>query len=414
MVSEHASPLAEPGGPDSGGQNVHVRELSLALGRAGHDVTVYTRRDDPDLPEVVAFGPGARVRHLTAGPSRPVPKDDLVPFVPLLAQQLERAWRADPPDVVHAHFWMSGLAARGAAGLLGLPLLQTFHALGHVKKREQGADDTSPAGRIPAEETLVRTADRLTASCEDELFELLRLGANRRRISVVPCGVDPEEFSPEGPTPRRGRRKRVLALGRVVRRKGVDEVVEALREVPDTELVVAGGPPAGVDLLADPELTRLRELARRMRVAGRVRFLGAVRRPDVPALIRSADAVVCAPWYEPFGIVPLEAMSCGRPVVATAVGGMKDTVVDGETGLLVPPRDPKALGAALRALLADPQAVADLGAAGRRRVLSRYTWTKVAASTAAAYREAIAGREGGAAASGGPMTASREARTGVR
>jgi glycosyltransferase involved in cell wall biosynthesis len=166
-----------------------------------------------------------------------------------------------------------------------------------------------------------------------------------------------------------------------------------------------------VDLMADPELNRLRELARRMRVAGRVRFLGAVRRPDVPALIRSADAVVCAPWYEPFGIVPLEAMSCGRPVVATAVGGMKDTVVDGETGLLVPPRDPKALAAALQALLEDPQAVADFGAAGRRRVLSRYTWTKIAGSTAVAYREAIAGRQGGVPSS---VSDAREARTGVR
>ncbi|SDG86561.1 glycosyltransferase [Pseudonocardia oroxyli] len=379
MVSEHASPLAEPGGPDAGGQNVHVRELSLALARAGHDVVVHTRRDDPDLPAEVPLGPGVRVHHLDAGPPRPVPKDDLLPVVPALERELRAAWLARPPDVAHAHFWMSGLAALGAARVAGLPVVQTFHALGHVKRREQARDDTSPDARIPAERRLARAVDGLTASCEDELFELLRLGADRRRVSVVPCGVDTAEFSP-GPAPGT---RRILCLGRLVRRKGIDELVAALAEVPAAELLVAGG---GRD---DPGAGRLRACAREAGVADRVRFLGPVARAEVPALIRSADVVVCAPWYEPFGIVPLEAMACGRPVVATAVGGMKDTVVDGGTGLLVRPRDPGAIAAALQAVFADPRAAAELGAAGRRRVLARYTWPRVAAATAGVYRALV-------------------------
>jgi glycosyltransferase involved in cell wall biosynthesis len=148
MVSEHASPLAAPGSPDAGGQNVHVAELSRALAAAGHEVTVLTRRDDPDLPELVPLHPGVVVHHIDAGPARPVPKDELVPHLPALADGLERAWRAEPPDVVHAHFWMSGLAATAALRDQDIPFVQTFHALGSVKRRHQRAADTSPSGRI--------------------------------------------------------------------------------------------------------------------------------------------------------------------------------------------------------------------------------------------------------------------------
>jgi D-inositol-3-phosphate glycosyltransferase len=228
MVSEHASPLAAPGSPDAGGQNVHVSELSRALAAAGHEVTVLTRRDDPDLPELVPLHPGVTVRHVDAGPARSIPKDELVPHLPALADGLERAWRAEPPDVVHAHFWMSGLAATAALGDQDIPFVQTFHALGSVKRRHQRGADTSPPGRIGAEQALARRADRVLATCDDELFELIRMGADRHRVSVVPCGVDARAFSPDGPTVERSARPRVVSLGRLVRRKGVDEVVAAM------------------------------------------------------------------------------------------------------------------------------------------------------------------------------------------
>ena len=241
MVSEHASPLADPGGHDSGGQNVHVRELSRALAAAGHEVTVLTRRDDPEQPDVVALHPGVTVRHVAAGPARPIPKDDVVGHLPELARGLEQSWLAEPPDVVHAHFWMSGLAAATALRDLDIPLVQTFHALGCVKRRHQGAADTSPESRIPAERLLTRRVDRVVATCEDELFELIRMGAPRHRVSIVPCGVDTAEFAPDGPAAPRGDRPRVVSIGRLVRRKGVDEVIAALAAVPDAELLVAGG-----------------------------------------------------------------------------------------------------------------------------------------------------------------------------
>ncbi|MHA6625080.1 glycosyltransferase [Pseudonocardia sichuanensis] len=403
MVSEHASPLAALGGVDAGGQNVHVLELSSALADAGHEVTVWTRRDAAGLPDGVPLRPGVVVRHVSAGPPEYVPKDGLVPHLPAFTQALDEAWTADPPDVVHAHFWMSGMVALAAAAGR-FPVVQTFHALGSVKRRHQREDDTSPQGRVGAELAVARQADRVLATCTDEVFELARMGAPRRRTTVVPCGVDTVEFSADGPAAPRGERPRLLALGRLVRRKGVDEVIEALRRVPAAELVVAGGTGDG-----DPDAARLRECAQRHGVADRVRLVGPVARPDVPALLRSADAVVCTPWYEPFGIVPLEAMSCGRPVVASAVGGIQDTVVDRVTGLLVPPRRPDLLAAALRDLLSSPTMGAAYGIAGRDRVLARYDWERVAAATALVYDEVVAARGRHASARAGHGAAAGEA-----
>jgi D-inositol-3-phosphate glycosyltransferase len=384
LVSEHASPLAEPGGPDAGGQNVHVRELATALAATGHDVTVWTRRDRADLPDVVPLAPGVRVGLLTAGPPRPLPKDELAVHVPALADGLRQAWSVDRPDVVHAHFWMSGLAALAAARELRIPVVQTFHALGAVKRRHQRGEDSSPAQRITAERAIARGADRVIATCSDEVFELARMGVPRGRTAVVPCGVNLDLFSPAGPTTPRTARPRLVSVGRLVRRKGVDETIEALALVPDAELVVAGG--AG---RSDPDVARLVALAAAHGVSHRVRFLGPVARADLPALFRSADAVVCAPWYEPFGIVPLEAMACGRAVVATAVGGLTDTVVDGVTGRHVPPRQPRALAVALAELLRSPALIEAYGAAGRDRAVSRYSWSRIAAATADVYRMVI-------------------------
>lgn len=393
LVSEHASPLATLGGVDAGGQNVHVAALAAELGRRGLEVTVYTRRDDASLPAQVPLAPGVVVEHVPAGPARPVPKDDLWPHMPEFADHLWRTWQTEPPDLVHAHFWMSGQAALDAARPLHVPVVQTFHALGVVKRRHQGDRDTSPRVRLGVEERLARSVDRIIATCSDEVFELLRIGADLRRMSVVPCGVDVEHFRPDGPAePRRAWSHRVLFVGRLVERKGVGNTITALAEVPDTELVVAGGPSAA-ELDSDPETRRLRNLAASLGVSDRVQLRGRVGRAELPSLVRSADVVVCAPWYEPFGIVALEGMACGIPVVATAVGGLVDTVLHAVTGLHVPPRQPPELAAALRRLLADPALRHTLGENGVRRARARYSWDRVADATWEIYQEVVAPRQ---------------------
>jgi D-inositol-3-phosphate glycosyltransferase len=391
MVSEHASPLAVIGGVDAGGQNVHVAGLSTALARAGHAVVVYTRRDDPTLATRVPFAEGVVVHHVDAGPAVPIPKDHLLPFMDEFARVLRRAWCEDPPDIVHSHFWMSGAALRAADGST-IPVAHTFHALGVVKRRHQGTKDTSPSSRLVEEQAIVRGADCIVATCSGEAFELLRMGADLHRLAIVPCGVDLKVFTPDGPSEERSRaRRRVVVITRLVERKGVGNVITALANLPDAELVIAGGP-ARDRLAEDEEYQRLSALARTTHVTDRVDFRGRLDRNQVARLLRSADVVACVPWYEPFGIVPLEAMACGIPVVASSVGGLVDSVVDRLTGLHVPPRRPDAIAMALGELLSDPALCAAFGAAGHERVRARYDWERVASSTVAVYRKLLARR----------------------
>lgn len=389
LISEHASPLATIGGADSGGQNVHVEQLARALGEHGHHVTVYTRRDDPQLPGRIRAGPGVTVEHVPAGPPSILPKDTLLPYMAEFGDYLAQRWLAEPPDVAHAHFWMSGLAAhRGARGT-GIPVLQTFHALGVVKRRHQGASDPSPPSRLQLEAGLGRAAALVVATSSEEVTELTALGVSAQRIAVVPCGVDLDHFTPHGPRAARDGRHRILSLGRLVERKGVETTIRALSEVPGAELVIAGGG----DAITDAELARLTALAQECGVRDRVRVVGRIARADVPALLRSADVVVSVPWYEPFGMVPLEAMACGVPVVASAVGGHLDTVLDGRTGALVPPRDPAALARRLRELLADPGRLAAIGSAAAARAHSRYGWDHIARETELLYRRVRLGEQ---------------------
>jgi D-inositol-3-phosphate glycosyltransferase len=409
MVSEHASPLAALGGADAGGQNVHVAALSEALAKKGHSVTVYTRRDAPHLPRRVAVRPGFDVVHVNAGPARHIPKDELLPLMAELADGIARDWGQQPPDVVHGHFWMSGLAALDAARrntVFRVPVVQTFHALGTVKRRHQGAGDTSPRERRWLEPGVGRSADRIIATCPDEVFELKGMGIDTGKVSIAPCGVDLGLFTAAGPADPRTRGHRILSVGRLVPRKGVDLVIRALPHLDeagcgDVELLIVGGGADPGVLSSDPEVRRLMALAAELGVRDQVTLRGHVPRAQMPAIFRSADAVVCAPWYEPFGIVPLEAMACGVPVVAAAVGGLRDTVVDrgsvGEraTGIHVPPRDPAAIASALGLVLGGPALRAQLGAAGQQRVRSRYSWDRVAAETEKAYKLAIAGMPAG-------------------
>ena len=391
MVSEHASPLATLGGVDAGGQNVHVAALATSLVERGHDVVVYTRRDSSALPRRVTMRPGLRVEHVSAGPAVPIAKDSLLPYMAAFAENLSRTWQAHRPDVVHAHFWMSGLASLQAATRHGLPVVQTFHALGVVKRRWQGEADTSPSSRLDLEREVACRVDRVIATCSDEAAELQALGVPGDRIDIVPCGVDVSLFRPADVENRSRTVPRLLVVGRLVPRKGVEDAIRALALVPGAELVIVGGP--GVDQLdADPEVARLRQVMIECGVADRVVLTGHLPHEELPAVIRSSDLLLAVPWYEPFGITVLEAMACGVPVVGSAVGGLLDTVVPGVTGLLVTQRDPGSIAAAIRLLLDDEPRRAAMGRAGADRVRELYTWERVAAQTEQSYRAVLRAR----------------------
>ncbi|GID29716.1 glycosyltransferase [Paractinoplanes brasiliensis] len=386
MISEHASPLAALGGVDAGGQNSHVAELAGALAAAGHQIRVYTRRDSADRPAVIPMADGIDVVHVPAGPATALPKDELLPYMGAFAEWLAENWRTEwKPDVAHAHFWMSGLAAVTAARQCDVPVVQTYHALGSVKRRHQGSADTSPPRRIAYERELGRAVDQVIVQCQDEVRELLRLGVPRTQMTLVPSGVNTERFRADGPAVARDRgRLRILTVARLVERKGVEDQIRALPAVPGAELVVVGGPPDG-DLGSDPYARKLRLLAAECRVADRVVLAGAVPSHEMPRWYRSADILAATPWYEPFGLTVLEAMACGVPVVATSVGGLSDTVVDGVTGDLVPPRDPARLGQALRRLAGDDMRRLSYGAAAVDRSQYTYAWPRIAERLAEAY-----------------------------
>jgi D-inositol-3-phosphate glycosyltransferase len=393
MISEHASPLATLGGEDSGGQNVYVAELARHLGAMGYRVDVFTRQDSTLLPAVVPFDEGVRVVNLPAGPPESVPKDVLFPFMTEFRDAFYRFAREAPDayDLVHANFWMSGWVACEIKRDLGLPFAQTFHALGEIKRREQGARDTSPPERQAAEFRILGEVESVLATCPVEIEELTTLyEADPTRLTLVPCGVDARTFRP---LYQREARKAlclpdkptVVYVGRLVPRKGVDMLVEAFALLPEhlgARLVVVGGEPGG-----SPEVERLSALADALGIAGRVKFTGSRPQSELPLYYGAADAVVTVPHYEPFGMTPLEAMACATPVVGSKVGGIKTSVADGETGYLVPPKDPGALASRLVRLLSDAGLRERMGRAARRRIEEHYTWERVATLAAAAFSE---------------------------
>lgn len=390
MISEHASPLAAIEGVDAGGQNIHVARLAAALVGRGHTVSVYTRRDSAAQPEQVVTADGYTVEHVPAGPAVCLPKDELLPYMPEFGDWLANRWaQGDGPHIVHAHFWMSGVAAAAALRRQPRPMVVTYHALGAVKRRMQGDADPSPKERLALERMVGDTAHRIIAQCSDEVRELAGYGIRRARISVVPSGVDTEVFQPGTNVMRSGSPRRVLAVGRMVERKGFAEVIRALPDLPGVELVVAGGPPRS-RLGEDPVARGLYELATSLSVSDRVHLVGSVAPEEMPDWYRGADVLACTPDYEPFGITPLEAMACGTPVVAYKVGGLQDTVLDGTTGALVVPGDIAGLSRRLGELLTDDELRTAYGRAARSRAAEHYPWPRIAERIEQVYAEAIA------------------------
>jgi len=398
LISEHASPLAAIGGVDAGGQNIYVAHVARSLARAGHQVDVLTRRDDAATAAAVEMAPGVRVLHVPAGPAEPVAKEALLPYMPQFASAAEALMRGSPGyDVVHANFFMSAMAGLQLQRRLGVPMVVTFHALGLVRREHQGAADGFSAERVSIEQRIVRRARRVIAQCPQDKEDLLRLyAADEERISTVPCGVDLDEFAPR---PRREARRVlgladddfiVLQLGRLVPRKGIDNVIRSLARLGGSRparLLIVGGDSREPDERRTPEIARLRGVAQACGVADRVRFVGARSQAEAAVFYAAADVFVSTPWYEPFGITPLEAMGCATPVIGSAVGGIRHTVVDGVTGLLVPPHDPAALAGALARLQANPEMARVMGRAGARRVRSLFTWERVAGQLAQIYDE---------------------------
>ena len=405
LVSEHASPLALLGGEDAGGQNVYIDEVSRRLAELGYSIDIFTRRDSRSLPEVTAWAPGVRVVHLEAGPPIALPKDELWGHMPAFQRSLLRFMLRSGSryDLLHGHFWMSGWVVSRLQRVLGVPTVQLFHATGVTKRRHQGAADTSPDARIAVEREIVASVDRVIAQCPAEQTELVEeYSADPRRVTLIPAAVNAERFRPSAQAEARhliglaNSGPVVVYVGRMLPRKDVRNVVAAVAELHHryampARLLLVGGD-NNPDSVAAREVALLRTLAAEHGIAAHVHFYG----PQQPERLRlfycAGDVAVTTPWYEPFGLTPLEAMACGRPVVGSAVGGLPFTIQDGVTGLLVPPQQSASLAAALDGLLRRPELRQTMGQAARARVEREFTWTITARRTAMLYETLLAER----------------------
>ncbi len=404
LISEHASPLGVLGGVDSGGQNVYVGQLARNLAAIGYAVDVFTRRDSDLLPEIAEWVNGVRIIHLPAGPAAYVRKEDLLPHMePFTAAMLRfRKRQRVNYDLIHANFWMSGLVAAEVKRVTGTPFVITFHALGRVRRLHQRTADDFPDERFAIEDRVVAEADHIIAECPQDEEDLIQLyNADPAKVTIIPCGFDQTEFWPMSKTLARAalgfapEERIVLQLGRIVPRKGVDTAIRGFARLVDrhqvpARLVIVGGESDAPDPAITPEIGRLQAIARAEGIADHVTFVGRKGREALKYYYSAADIFVTTPWYEPFGITPLEAMACGTPVVGANVGGIKFTVRDGETGYLVPPNDPDALAERLAHLYQHPKLMSVYRRQAIRRANDLFTWQKVTNAVAALYEEVIA------------------------
>jgi glycosyltransferase involved in cell wall biosynthesis/phosphoheptose isomerase len=427
LISEHASPLSALGGVDCGGQNVYVGQLAKHLTALGYEVDVFTRRDSERLPEIAEWVGGIRIVHVPAGPPCFVRKEGMLPFMDDFTAYLLRfcGCQREPYDLVHANFWMSGLVACELKKALGLPFVITFHALGRVRRLHQKEADGFPDERFAVEDRCVAEADRILAECPQDEEDLVRLyNADPARVTVVPCGFDPLELSPiSKPLARFAlnlppEEKVILQLGRLVPRKGVDTAVRGLGRLVRQQgitarLLIVGGESEEPDPSLTPEIGRLREVAREEGVEELVTFVGRRGREALKLYYSAADVFVTVPWYEPFGITPVEAMACGTPVIGSNVGGIKYTVRDGETGYLVPPCDPERIAERLAYLYAHPKLMGLLSRQAIRRANDLFTWEKVASAVAGVYEDVLAVGHGAVGAEAGLAAALERGFNGV-
>jgi D-inositol-3-phosphate glycosyltransferase len=392
LVAQHAAPLHPRSGAGPDSDDIGLSELTRRLATHGHQVTVFAQKHQPDLPDQAELHDGVRVKHIYAGPvSADGDRDDasLLERVPAFSGPLRSSWESERPDVVHALRWTSGLAALAAVRDLDIPVVQEFSSLGVTERRDRVKADAAAAARIRLEPAIGRSAAAVVATHSTEASDLASLGVHRSSIRVVPWGVDTDTFTPEGPVAKRHGRPRLLTAADLNERAPLETLLRALTKVPGAELLIVGGPHRA-ELPSDSAYVSLAAFAGKLDISDRVIFTGRVEHGAMPALLRSADLVVSTCQYEPSGTTSLQAMACGTPVIAPPVDGHMDAVVDGTTGILIPPGRPALLAQRIRQLLAHPMLIEAYGVAAADRAKSRYSWDRIAGETLAVYDRAIA------------------------
>jgi glycosyltransferase involved in cell wall biosynthesis len=403
LIADHIGSLAPPVGAEAGqatdvypeaypdDPTASILALARALAGLEHQVTIYARRDSAGRPESAELCPGVTVEYLIAGPQARLRGDQLLSHIAAFADGLADRWQRSMPAVAHAQTWTSGMAALAAARGAGLPVVQSFRQLGpdpadSPRQVRQAAPRLirSTEEQVRLQAAVGRSAHVVLARAEAEITELVRLGIPQASVKVVPAGVDTGQFRPSGPAARRDGRPRLITVAPLAERRELAAVLQALTRVPEAELVIAGGP--GRDELGrDRGYRAVNRMASRLGVPDRLVFTGRVSRAEAPALLRSADLLVSMTAAAPFGVVALDAMACGLPVIAVAAGLHLDVVIDKITGYLVPPEDSRLLADRVNQLLASPMLREGYGIAAASRAKDRYSWPRIGAETLAVY-----------------------------
>lgn len=408
MLSVHTCPLAMLGGKETGGMNVYVRDLSRELGRQGFLVDVFTRTQKPDVPPVSQkLGPNCRVIHIKAGPQAHCDRNMVFDFLPEFVEGVQRFVERDGVnyDVIHSHYWLSGWAAGKLKKTWHVPIIHMFHTLGALKNRvARSQAERESERRLAVEKEIMGFSDCLVAAtCQEKAQMTWLYGARPDKIKVIPCGVDSSLFRPLPRAEARARlnlpddRHLVLFVGRIESLKGIDILLQAISRLVQSSpswkdrlrLYIIGG-----DFLSPgeegerQEFLRLWQLCAELGLSKQVSFLGAKEQEILPWYYSAADVVVMPSFYESFGLVALEAMACGTPVIASRVGGLAQLVQDGKTGFLVPSGDSASLAYKLARLLQDDGLRAEMGAQASSQA-RQYAWPKVAPQIAKLYHQLI-------------------------
>lgn len=393
LISVHGDPTAELGKEGAGGQNVYVRELGLSLAERGCLVDLFTRREHPDQPEIEELVPGCRTIRLTAGPTRFIPREELFDLLPAFVQSwLDFQQRSQRTyKLLHTNYWLSGWVGLQLKKRLNLPQVHTYHSIGAVKYRNWDRPPAIAVIRRSVECSCLEQVDYVIATSAQEVEDLRQLVSQQGRIKIIPCSVSMKHFGCISQAQARRQlgiaedSRLILYVGRFAPRKGIETLLHACSQLsqPFQLYLVGGSRPDAADAL---EHQRLGALVQELDLEAVTVFTGRVPRHQLPAYYAAANVCVVPSEYEPFGLVAIEAMATGTPVIASDVGGLRHTVVPQRTGLLVPPRDPAALATAIAVILENKELQQSYGKAGRSWVQSRFSNAAVAAQIHELYQ----------------------------
>lgn len=392
LICVHGDPAAAVGHESAGGQNIYVRQLGEALAAAGWHVDMFTRKVNPEDADVVEHGPHCRTIRLEAGPMTYIPREHLFETLPDFVKAFKTYHTKLGYPLVHTHYWLSGWVGYQLRQELHFQWLHTYHSLGAVKYQVACEQANRDETRLQVETAILEQADCVIATSPQEEAYLQSLASGAGNTRLIPCGTDLSLFYPQ-PEARQQlqighQEPLILYVGRFDRRKGLETLVAAMAQLSRGQLLIVGG--------SDPqrsdgaERRRIEGLVQEYGLEDRITFVGQVAHEALGTYYSAADVCVVPSYYEPFGLVAIEAMACGTPVVASAVGGLQFTVVPEETGLLVPPADASALAAAIGRLIDNPQWAQILGANGRKRVAAQFNWQAIALQMGELYRQLFA------------------------